>query len=205
MNKFFLMLWVLIAAFWMISCGGPAGNNAPANNKPANAANTATAADPKAAEAEVKKLMDAAAAALGKNDADAMAKIYADNYMLVNIDGSVQNKSERVAALRSGDVKYTSFAYSEPNIRIKPDGTGAIVIAKLSMKGTAKGKPIDGDYRVTQVYVKESDGTWKQVTAAATKIESGAAKPDDKKAGATANANSVANTKVDATDAAPRR
>ncbi|HEV7699821.1 MAG TPA: nuclear transport factor 2 family protein [Pyrinomonadaceae bacterium] len=178
---------ILFAAMLFIGCGAPAGNNTAANNSNSNkaAANTATAsaADTAAAEAEVKKLMDAAAAALAKNDADAMDKIYNDNYMLVNIDGSVQTKAERLAALRSGDAKYTAFSYSEPHIRVSPDGAAAIVIAKLSMKGMMRGKPTDGDYRVTQVYAKVKDGTWKQITAQATKIDGGSepAKADDKK------------------------
>jgi ketosteroid isomerase-like protein len=198
MKTIFVTLAMLIAALLMFSCGGPSGaNNTPVNNKAANSANTASAPDPAASEAEIRKLMDTAAAALAKNDADAMDKIYADNYMLVNIDGSVQNRSERLASLRSGDTKYSSFAYSEPNIRFTPAADEAVVIAKLSMKGTAKGKAIDGDYRVTQVYSKMKDG-WKQITASAVKIEGGSAKPDDKKAAANtataANSKSAADT-----------
>src|SRR4051812_39619075 len=126
--------------------------------------------------------MDDAATALSKNDADAMDKIYNDNYMLVNIDGSVQTKAERLAALRSGAAKYTAFSYSEPNVRVKPDATSAIVIARLTMKGTLNGKSTDGDYRVTQVYGKVADGSWKQMTAQATKIDAATApaKADDK-------------------------
>jgi len=133
--------------------------------------------------------MDVAQTALAKNDADAMEKIYADNYMLVNLDGSVQTKAERLAALRSGDTKYTSFNYSEPNIRVKPDGTAAVVIARLTMKGTTKGKPMDGDYRVTQVYGKMPDGVWRQITAQATRIEGGAEPPKASANTNTANAN----------------
>ena len=194
MKKLFVMILIATsAAALTASCGAPAANNTAGNgnaNKPANAANTTTAApagDNSAAEAEIKKLMDTVQTALAKNDADAMEKIYADNYMLVNLDGSVQNKAERLASLRSGDTKYSSFTYSEPNFRFNPEGTGVIVIAKLSMKGTAKGKPIDGDYRITQVYRKMPDG-WKQVTAQATKIEGGAESP---KAPVNTNANTA--------------
>jgi len=179
----FVTMAIAITTVLMVACGDQGGGNTA--NKPANAANNANAAAPNnaAAEAEVKKLMDAAAAALAKNDADAMDKIYNDNYMLVNIDGSVQTKAERLAALRSGDAKYTAFTYSDANIRVKPEGDAAIVIAKLSMKGTMKGKPVDGDFRVTQVYGKTKDG-WKQISAQATKIEAAAepAKTEDKKA-----------------------
>lgn len=183
MKKLLLMITsVSAAAVLLIACGAPAGNNTSvantnnsANSNKPTAANTATAsaADIAAAEAAVRKLMDDGAAALAKNDADAMDKIYNDNYMLVNIDGSVQTKAERLASLRSGNAKYTAFTYSEPNIRVKPDGTSAIVITKLTMKGTFNGKVTDGDYRVTQVYGKMADGSWKQITAQATKIEAG--------------------------------
>ena len=67
------------------------------------------------------------------------------------------------------------------------DGTAVIVIAKLSMKGTSKGKPMDGDYRITQVYRKMPEG-WKQITAQATKIESATpSKPEETKPAANAN------------------
>ena len=183
MKRIFFTLMTLIVASFFMACEGPAANNATAN-KPANAANTAVApaADKAAAEAEIKKLIDTTTAALNKNDADAMEKVYADNYMIVNLDGSVQNKAERLATLRSGDAKYTAFSYSDANIRINTEGNGAVVIAKLSMKGTFKSKPLDGDYRNTLVYSKTKDG-WKLVSAASTKIEAAAepAKADDKK------------------------
>ena len=183
MKKNFLVLMALaISTVLMAACGDQGGGNTA--NKPANAANNANAAAPNnaAVEAEVKKLMDMAAAALAKNDADAMEKIYNDNYMLVNIDGSVQTKAERLASLRSGDAKYTAFSYSDVNVRVKPEGDAAVVIAKLTMKGTLKGKPTDGEYRVTQIYGKTKDG-WKQISAQATKIEAAAepAKTEDKK------------------------
>ena len=199
MRRIVLILTMLTAALVLLSyCETPAGNSS--TNKPANAAaNNANAAAPvntAAVEAEIKKLMDAAQTALAKNDADAMDKIYAENYMLVNLDGSVQTRAERLAALRSGDAKYTAFSYSEPSIRINPEGTGAVAIARLAMKGMSKGKPMDGDYRVTQVYAKTKDG-WKQVSAQATKIEGAATT-----APAAANANKTASNKKPAPPAA---
>ncbi len=180
------LLLAITALVLLSACGenaAPGNTNRPANTAAnANAANTSSAAaDPAAALAEIKALMATAEAGLAKNDADALEKVYADNYMLINIDGSVQNRAERLAALRSGGVKYESFVYSEPNIRVNPEGTGAIVITRLDMKGTSKGKRIDGAYRVTQVYAKSKDG-WRQVGGQATRIEGDpAAKADDRK------------------------
>lgn len=204
MRKTGLILTMLIAAsFLLSSCGDMAANNAA--NKPANVtANNANAAavNPAAAEAEIKKLMDAAQTALGKNDADAMDKIYADNYMLVNLDGSVSTRAERLASLRSGETKFESFVYSEPNIRVNAEGTGAVAVVRLAMKGMSKGKPMDGNYRVSQVYSKTKDG-WKQVHASTTKIEGAAAATPAANKAATNPKTSMAPPQADTMDAAP--
>ena len=157
------------AALFLSACNPPAAVNNTSTANTANTANTNTAANTAAAETEVRRLMDAAAAALSKNDADAMEKIYAPNYMLVNLDGSVETREQRLNSLRTGEAKYTSFSYDEANFRVNPEGNGVIVIARANIKGTMRGKSIDSYYRVTQVYSKMSDG-WKQVTAQATAI-----------------------------------
>jgi ketosteroid isomerase-like protein len=183
MRIFILALPIATLCALLAACGDPAGVNTSANAKPANAGSNTTASarsDPAAAQAEIKKLMDTTAAALAKNDADTMDKMYADSYTLVNIDGSVQTKAQRLASLRSGEAKYSSFSFSEPDIKISPGGDQAVVIAKIAMKGTFKGKPAEGDFRVTQVYSKTKDG-WRQINAQATAITDGTAKPDDKK------------------------
>ena len=182
------------AALILASCGEPAANNTASNNsnKAANsaAANAAgaPAGDKASAEAEVRKIIDATQTALGKNDADAMEKIYSDNYMTVNQDGSVQNRSERLAALRSGDVKYESFAFSDINTRANAEGDGVVSISKLTLKGSFKGKPMDGVYRVTGIYSKTKDG-WKLAGSQSTRIED---------AGAPAANSKVVNTNTNA-------
>lgn len=186
---------LITASLLIVSCDPGAGNagNRPANT--ANSANNANAAAPAnsaAIDADIRKLMADAATALAKNDAAAMDKIYADNYVLVNLDGSVQTRAERLDSLRSGETKYDSFAYDEISVRSNPEGTGAIAIARATIKGINKGKPVDGTIRVTQVYRKTADG-WKQVSAQATPITADAAPA---KAGDSnmANAGNAANT-----------
>lgn len=196
MKKLILSTVLFLAGMVFTACEPAASNsgNATANaaNKPASNSATAPAGDTAAAEAEVKKLIDATQAALSKNDADAMEKIYGDNYMTVNIDGSVQNKKERLEAIRTGGVKYDAFAFSDQTIRVNPEGTGAIVISKLTLKGTFKGKPMDGNYRVTGIYSKTKDG-WKLVGSQTTDIAAGADTPKTDDNMAEANSNKPAN------------
>ena len=198
----FLFLAMLISASLLIACGPDAANNS--NVKPANAVTNAAnnsasapAANPAAVEAEIKKLVTETAAALAKNDADALDKLYADNYMLVNLDGSVQNKSERLASLRSGDTKFDSFSYDEVNVRSNPEGTGAVVIARATASGMNKGRKVEGTIRVTQVWSKTSAG-WRQVSGHATQISAASTAPSNASASNTA---STSNSRANAANA----
>jgi ketosteroid isomerase-like protein len=164
---------MLAAALLAVSCEAPSSNNA--GNKPMNTANNAApapAANPAAVESEIKKLVTDTAAALAKNDVAALDRLYADNYMLVNLDGSVQNKTDRLASIKSGDTKFDSFAYDEVSVRSNPEGTGAVSIARATASGMNKGKKVEGSIRVTQVWSKTASG-WKQVSGHATQIASG--------------------------------
>ena len=206
MKRTLFTLMTLALASFLMACGDSVAGNAA--NEPANMASANTNAAPppadlEAAKAEVRKVMDAVKAGLSANNADAMDKVYADNYTFVGNDGAMMNKAERLAAIRSGELKYTSFAYTEEKITVNPDGNSAVGIFKINVTGTMKGKPMSGDTRTTGVFVKTKDG-WRLMSASNVKMEAGAAKTDDKaKAADTSNKMNEAqkktgNPKVDA-------
>ena len=180
MKRIFFTSMTLIIASLFMACGDQGAGNKPAN-APANNANAAPAVNAAAVEADIKKLVNDTAAALAKNDVAALEKIYSDNYMLVNTDGSVQNRTERLASFKSGETKLDTFAYDEITVRSNPEGTGAVVIARATATGMNKGKPVMSPIRVTQVWAKSKDG-WKMVGGQATPIAAAAApaKTDDK-------------------------
>jgi len=170
MKKTVLSSTLAAIAFLMIGCVAPAANN---TNKPANApANNANATAPvnaAAIETDVKKLIGDVYAALAKNDVDALDKIYDEKYTLVDIDGSVKTKAERLAELKSGDVKVESVSADEITVRSNAEGTGAVSIARATSKSTRKGERVDAQVRVTTIWGKTKDG-WKAAGAHATRI-----------------------------------
>ena len=177
MRKMFFGAAVLIvSSFFIVSCGDQgAGNTA---NKPANATNTAAPATD--SSAEIKKLMAELAAALAKNDADALAKFYADDYHLVTPQGVDQPKAERLADMKSGKSKFESFEYTDINVRSY--GDMAVAISTVKAKGVLSGQPSPPEIRATLVFYKTKDG-WKVVSGQATPVAAtGPAKTDDKKA-----------------------
>lgn len=201
----FLYLSMLITASFLIACAPESNTNSA--NKLANAVNnsaTTPAANSAAVETEITKLVNDAAAALAKNDVAALDKIYGENYMLVNTDGSVQTRAERLASIKSGETKFDSFAYDEINVRSNPEGTGAVVIARATATGMNKGRKVDGAIRVTQVWSKTKDG-WRQVSGQATPITAASTAPaSNTSAGNSASTKPpAANAKPPATNAKP--
>ena len=183
MKRTFLTLTMLAAAsLLLISCGAPAANNTAAN-KPANAANAAAApaVDAAAIETEIKKLANDGATAITKSDTAALDKLWADNYLFIGQDGAVSTKAQRLDSMKAGDSKIESLTYDEMSVRSSPDGTGAILIGRATVKGTNMGKPVDGQMRFTQLWAKTKDG-WRSVSGQVTPITASAAKADDKKA-----------------------
>jgi ketosteroid isomerase-like protein len=196
MRKIFLVSSMLIAAsLLLVSCGDPGAGNA--GNRTANAGNTANnaaataPANTAAIESDLKKMTTDMAASLVKDDIAAMEKVYGENYTFVGPDGSVATRAQRIDAMKSGDTKYETITYDDISVRTNPEGTGAIVISKATVKGKNMGKPVDGLYRVTHVWSKMKDG-WRMVNGQTTPITAAAApaKADDLKA---ADANKAAN------------
>jgi ketosteroid isomerase-like protein len=178
MKKFLAVLVLAFSGLVLLSCGDATvvPKNIAASNNNSGLTNTAPASSA-TTEADVKKAVKDVETALGKNDVDALDKIYAPDYSLVNQDGSVSTRAERLASIKSGDTKYESFSYSD--VTVTPYGDMAVVHAVANIKGTNKGKPIDGKLRVVTFWVKGKDG-WKQVSGQATPITE-AAKTDDAK------------------------
>lgn len=175
MRKNVYALLLAAASILLVSCGEPAANNAA--NKPANAANNAATTAPAnaaAIETEIKMAANDMAAALAKNDAAAVEKMYTDSYVFVGPDGAVSTGKQRVDSMRSGETKYEALSYDEVTVRSNPEGNGAVLVGRATVKGKTMGRQTDGQFRVTQVWSKTKDG-WKVASGQATAITAAAA------------------------------
>ena len=104
---------------------------------------------------------------MSSNDTAALDRIYADDYTLVNIAGAVTTKAQRLAAIKSGELKYESVSVDEVNIRSY--GDTAVVTDRATVKLQDKGQDLSGQYRVTLTFVKLK-GAWQLVAAQNTRI-----------------------------------
>ncbi len=102
-----------------------------------------------------------------KGDSSFMELHTTTNYYRVGPDGSVATREQFLKV--SAREKFFALDVVEQNIFVY--GNSAIVIEKASLRGVGgDGRTIDGDYRVTRVWIKEN-GQWKLAASHITRMK----------------------------------
>jgi ketosteroid isomerase-like protein len=99
-------------------------------------------------------------AAVAKNDAAAMDKILADDFVLVTGRGTAFTKADLLKEARSGSTVYEKQEDTQQKVRVW--GDTAVVTALLWIKGTREGKAIDYKLWFSDTYVRTPSG-WRYV------------------------------------------
>jgi ketosteroid isomerase-like protein len=118
-------------------------------------------------EQAIRALLNELYTALGHNDVAALDRVYADDYTLVSESGVLSTKAQRLAWIKSGELKYESAGLDEVNVRLY--GHAAVGTWRGMVKGQFKGQDIGGQLRVTGTFVKIK-GHWKLVAAHISRI-----------------------------------
>jgi len=118
-------------------------------------------------EQGVRQTINDLAAALGKNDTAALDRIYADDYTFVGDTGTIMTKSERIAAFKSGDLKYESVSIEVVSIHLF--GDTAVAVTRITSKFAPGVKFTDGKFITTTTFVKMK-GRWQLVAAGNTRV-----------------------------------
>jgi uncharacterized protein (TIGR02246 family) len=98
-------------------------------------------------------------AAVKRNDADTMARILADDFVLVTGSGKTYTKADMLEDTRRGDVYERN---DEDTQAVRVWGDTAVVTAKLWEKYTSQGKSYDHKFWFSDTYVRTPAG-WKYV------------------------------------------
>jgi len=99
-------------------------------------------------------------AAVEKNDAATMDRILADDFVLVLGSGTTHTKSDLLNEASSGHVIYERQSDTDQKVRVW--GDTAVVTAKLSSKGTNRGKPFEHQLWFSDTYVRTPTG-WRYI------------------------------------------
>jgi ketosteroid isomerase-like protein len=102
-----------------------------------------------------------------KGDTAFPERILAEDFTDTDPEGAVTTKTEDIANLKSGNIKFSSVATEDMKARVY--GDAAVVTGCNTIKGQFKGKDISGQYRWTDTWVRR-DGRWQCVASHVSKI-----------------------------------
>ncbi len=105
--------------------------------------------------------------ALEAKDTKALDMLLANTMVSVDIDGSIQTKSEFLASIKSPDYQPSQAVTEQTNVQVY--GDAAVVVGIFRVKGTEKGKPYVHRERFVDTWVK-MNGTWQCVATTAALI-----------------------------------
>jgi ketosteroid isomerase-like protein len=106
---------------------------------------------------ELNQLGQTWAGAELRGDTALLDRLLADDFSGVGPYGFMLTKTQWLTRFTSGDLKHDSFTWDDVRVRIY--GDAAVVTGRQTMTGTHQGNPVQGQFRVTQLLVKQS-GTW---------------------------------------------
>ena len=98
--------------------------------------------------------------AVRNNDADTMAGILADDFVLTVGTGQTYTRTDLLNKARTKEVLYAQNEDTDKTVRVW--GDNAIVTSKLWLKGVEKGKPFEWHVWFSDTYVRTPSG-WRYV------------------------------------------
>jgi ketosteroid isomerase-like protein len=96
-----------------------------------------------------------------------MEKHFADDFTAIHSNGKLVTKAQEIDNVKTGNIKWATVDQHDRKIRVF--GDTAVVVALASSTGTVGGNPYSGDFRTTQVWVKQK-GNWKMVAFQSTRV-----------------------------------
>src|SRR5207302_9224437 len=111
----------------------------------------------RAAQEEILELERRFGEAMIRNDADAIGRLLSDDWIIIDPDGGVIDKSRFMAVIKSGALKHE--AMDSEDIRVRTYPNTATVTAVTHTRTKYLGKEFTTHERATDAFVKE-DGRW---------------------------------------------
>lgn len=110
--------------------------------------------------ADLRKAVEDYDHAQVKEDGAELRRLVADDYVLVNSSGKVQNKAELIADYLDPNYRIEPFEVLEPVEKVWNDG--AVMGGLVHLKGISGGKPFAVTLRFADIWAKRN-GKWQVV------------------------------------------
>jgi len=149
------------ARLWLMIAIATAGTTLAQDKKPATSAQEAATAE------EIKKLEHDRVQAGVRKDIDYVAAATADEYVQIDWEGNVLDKTATLSRIKSNNIQLQSNTLDEVSVRVY--GDTAVVTGLATRRGFMDGKDISTGVRYTRVYIKR-DGRWQVVQFQQTRV-----------------------------------
>jgi len=106
-------------------------------------------------EEELLKLENEFARAVASNDADALDRLLADDWIIIEPDGGMIDKARFLGVIRSGALSHESMENTD--LRVRAYRNTALVTGLTTSKGKFMGQDFTSCERATDIFVKQAD------------------------------------------------
>jgi ketosteroid isomerase-like protein len=119
-------------------------------------------------EEELLKLEKEFAEAIVKNDPEAIAPFVADDWVIIDPNGEIVDRTRFFEVIKSGALTHDMM--ESEDFRVRVYGESAVVTAITSTKAKFMGQEFSTQERATDVFVRR-DGRWRCVLTHLTKLK----------------------------------
>jgi ketosteroid isomerase-like protein len=111
-------------------------------------------------EEELLKIENGFTDAIVKNDPEAIGRLVADDWIIIDPDGGIVERTRFFEVIKSGALTHDMM--ESEDLRVRVYGDSAVVTAVTRTKGKFMGQEFSTQERATDVFVKR-DGRWQCV------------------------------------------
>jgi len=104
---------------------------------------------------DVIKLENEFARSVASNDVDALDRILADEWIIIDPDGSIIDKARFLGVIKSGALSHESMESTDLRVRLYVNT--AVVTGLTTTKGKFMGQDFASCERATDIFVKQTD------------------------------------------------
>jgi ketosteroid isomerase-like protein len=119
------------------------------------------------AEEELLKVENEFAEAIAKNDPEAVGRLVADDWIVIDPDGGIVDRTRFFEVIKSGVLTHDMM--ESEDLRVRVYGDSAVVTAVTRTKGKFMGQEFSTQERATDVFVKR-EGRWQCVLTHLTRL-----------------------------------
>ena len=116
---------------------------------------------------EILKLEDEFGHAMIKNDPEAIGRLLADDWIIIDPDGGIIDRARFLAVIRSGTLSHEVM--DSRDVRVRIYGNSAAVTALTTTTGKFSGQEFKTEERATDLWVKKN-GRWMCVLSQLTRF-----------------------------------